>query len=344
MREQRLATRIPIALHATCRIPSNRGKRVEFDLKTIDLSECGALLNRRFKKGRQIQLGLSLNSYSAPIALSGTVTRPASNGSGIKFSKSGGTKKSRKAIEIFIKNIHSREAKIKKQTFHEALQNFKEGSREILETLLHKVLYILTCKEYEMKKDKLSHGDIFSAIKLAERRYTKGFRFEAHGDLIQFFGRSFGHDEALDFYGQKVQGKVLDKYDREIIIREDAIDFLFKDPKTGKHDTDLLKQNYQETRGKRLPWIRFILQNTEEVYEFQDHRQNLFVTYYAGTGMVPTSEGKIANYFLIVTHKRGGGPIELKTAFFMEEEQDMLKKICLCRVFQPPPISISSSA
>src|SRR5690349_17469840 len=59
-------------------------------------------------------------------------------------------------------------------------------------------------------------------------------------------------------------GTVTDKYGREVIIDEDGIRSVYKDPESGEHD--ISSANYEEVRGKRLPWIRHTVQNSDAVY------------------------------------------------------------------------------
>src|SRR5260221_408756 len=104
-----------------------------------------------------------------------------------------------------------------------------------------------------LKKSELKAKEVSAALVLAETLQSGAYRFVADGHLAELFGGHCDEGRALAYYESDVIGSVLDKHGRKIEIDEDGIQSLYKDPWTGSHVTT--SDNYEEVRGKRLPWI-----------------------------------------------------------------------------------------
>lgn len=119
-------------------------------------------------------------------------------------------------------------------------------------------------RQKRLQKPELKMKEIASALLIAERVNSSQFHFAATtGILAECFG-SMDEKAALDYYQNRVMGEVTDKFGRKITIDEDGMLSLYKDPETGRHIETT--ENYEEVRGKRLPWIRHTLMNSDSVY------------------------------------------------------------------------------
>lgn len=135
---------------------------------------------------------------------------------------------------------------------------------------------------------------------------------------------------ALDYYLKEVKGEVKDIFGRQILLGDEVFDSLFKDPFTGKKIKE--PGNFENSRAKRLPWIRYVLSTSKQVYVVNEPD---WITYYytmpfqlkyrkENTGDFETA----IDHYLIVTKKKAGEKIKFITAYVPENRLDLFKKIC----------------
>ncbi len=331
MDERRKSVRYKIGLVTTC---ARNRKRIE-KARTADISTPGMMINRLFKIGLILDTSFSLPNLRDSLHMKGKVVRNDSKGSGIKFLQEGLTNRSIKVIGDYIKQKISPSVEARDHDFIRLLRNHKQEDERTIREVFYLASLMLLYKTEETKKI-LKRKEICWAVDVVRMHLDKGFVFDVTGNLAENFG-DFPYEQAVEYYDKKVQSTVKDMHNREVLIDEEGLEFLFKDPITGKHDRDMKPQNYHEPRGKRLPWIRYIIQNSNEIYEsYELHRQeNIY--YYIGKALVKTSNGLVVpNYFMIVTYKKKGQKIIFKTAYHMDDKMELLKKICQARVYVLP--------
>ena len=147
---------------------------------------------------------------------------------------------------------------------------------------------------------------------------------------------NLSQDEALEYYLRKIPKGSKDKYGRIVTLGDKVFDSLFKDPFTGKKiKTD---ENFQRSRAKRLPWIKYTLENATQIYELNE--DNWITYYYVMQFLIRYKdevtkkyENKVNNY-LIVTKKKAGSPMSFVTAYTPDNELELLKKICRSRPYR----------
>jgi hypothetical protein len=200
---------------------------------------------------------------------------------------------------------------------------------------LIQVFYDATKIVYErqkrLNKPQLKMKEISSALLLAESLQSNLFHFDAVGPLAECFGK-IDETAAWKYYEENVMGSVQDKFGRKITIDEDGIRSLYKEAVTGKHV--VAPQNYEEGRGKRLPWIRHTLQNCESVYVSEEKvggsfRRNLI---YAAVASIPLQPKAQTSYYIIVIRQHKGGENKLVTAYSMFKRNRFLSIIEDCRM------------
>jgi hypothetical protein len=157
--------------------------------------------------------------------------------------------------------------------------------------------------------------EISSALLLAEKIHSpQMFHFEAVGDLAGNFGH-FDEGAALRYFDDHVMGQVVDKLGRSIFIDEDGVRSLYKEPVTGNHI--IAPENYEEGRGKRLPWIRHILQNAESVFMVEETVNGAFrrsFLYFAVVS-IPLKAGPQTTYHVVVVREARNNQLKLVTAY-----------------------------
>ena len=287
-------------------------------------------------------MSFSLPTLKSNILVKGRVIRESSTGSGIIFFDDADTKKSRAIISDFVRQSSKPQAGFSNEDFLEVLKNHKTLDQHNIREIFYLASKLLLFRS-EFTKKSLKRKEICQAVDLVRKHMDKGFAFEAKGALKENFG-DYDHSAAMDYYGKCVQGRIKDFYGRDVLIDEEGIEFLFKDPQTGKHDKDMKPENYQPPRGRRLPWLRHVICNSDEVYEHFELQRQENIYYYVGKAIITLPDKVVPNYFLIVTYKKKGEPITFKTAYFLEDKIELFKKICRGKVFTPQVISTEQVA
>lgn len=205
---------------------------------------------------------------------------------------------------------------------------------ERLVRIFYDAAKIVCRRQDRLKKPELKMKEISSAIVLADSLHSNLFRFEATGQLAECFGGDFDEGKALEYYDKKVTGKVVDKAGREIIISDDGMRSLYKDPQTKKHV--IATENYESVRGKRLPWIRHALTNCESIYISEEKIEGVFKRsfLYACVASVPVKDQKPQiSYYVVVVREGKNKELGFVTAYSMFERNRFLKIIENTRPF-----------
>lgn len=195
-----------------------------------------------------------------------------------------------------------------------------------------RILYYKEKRKLEEQSDRqkrkkkplrLKKIDFTKVFILLDYHYRNCSTFIAKDQLAACFG-GFSEQEALDYYEKCVEGEPEDINRDKIVFPLDGIEFLYKNPKTGKHEID--PKNYDETRGKRIPWLRHTIENTKEIYEEREESWSTF--YYVGTfKILSRDKSEKINYFLIIVRQEKNHPRKFKTAYPIFKSSELLKRI-----------------
>jgi len=187
-------------------------------------------------------------------------------------------------------------------------------------------------RQKRLKKPELKMKEISSALLIAERVNSSQFHFDAAGILAECFG-SIDEGAALDYYQKKVMGEVTDKLGRKITIDEDGMLSLYKDRETGKH---IVKSaNYEEMRGKRLPWIRHTLMNSESVYVSEEMIAGRFRRSFLYTAVASVPMTTDPQYYVVVVRQNKSGDghtYTFLTAYTMLKRNRFLQILEKCQL------------
>ena len=195
---------------------------------------------------------------------------------------------------------------------------------------LSRVFYDAAKIVYERQKKssrQLKMRDISSAIIVADSLHAQAYRFEASGPLAANFG-NFPEADALDYYDKQVIGVVKDKLGRSIRIDDDGMKSLYKDDASGRHIVE--SKNYEEGRGKRLPWIRHALVNSGAVYVREETTKGIFRRAYLYTAivsipLVQAPKPQISYYVVVVREGKNKEDLRFVTAYSMTKLNDFLR-------------------
>lgn len=183
-------------------------------------------------------------------------------------------------------------------------------------------------RQKQMKKSELKAKEIASALILAETLHSDAFRFVADGALAELFGGNCDERTALAYYEKKVMGSVVDRHGRNIEIDEDGMRSLYKDPDSGRHE--MSSENYEEVRGKRLPWIRYTLQNSHGIYVVEESLGKSGVRrkfLYTATVTIRIKGGEQTSYYVAIVREGKNNLLRFVTAFSMFERSGFLHAI-----------------
>ena len=212
--------------------------------------------------------------------------------------------------------------------FITAYENLSETTRNVLGPMFYQIIMTLYFKEKRKNKKGVSYfslksKDINKAFELVICHNSRMKRIKIKNTPLASNLGKFPESKALEYYDKYVEGEVADKNGDKVIIDEGGLRFLYKNPDTQEHDIN--PEYYEETRGKRLPWIRHTIENTNEIYELREKSWSTF--FYIGTFIVPLQEGDISNYFFIVTRKESRQNRKFVTAYHLKNHIRLLKSI-----------------
>ena len=186
-------------------------------------------------------------------------------------------------------------------------------------------------RQKQMGKSQLKIKEVSAALMLAETLYSGAYRFVAEGPLAQLFGGECDEAKALDYYGKHVIGSVTDKYGRNVVIDEDGMKSLYKDRTSGLHE--VATENYEKVRGKRLPWIRHTIENSEAVYVVEESLGRAGVRrtflYTAIVTIRLQREQEQTSYYIVAVREGKNAILKMVTAYTMFERDGFLHAISM---------------
>ncbi len=336
MLERRRALRHDISLPVKWNwILKKKRKQAPVPTRTVNVSANGLMFNQLLEKDEHLSISITLPSLQKPIDIKGRIVTRTPKGSGVEFFGDKQSKEARAIIGKFIEQEHSSDLKSKQEDFLSVIRSHKINDREILEKTYYVATKILLHRTEHLGKP-IKRKDICQAVDVVRQRIDKGYIFELKDELLENLG-SCDYAKAVEYYEKKVIGKYTDIYGRTIQVDEEGMTHLFKEPLTNKHDLDMKTENYVEPRGKRLPWIKHLITQSKEIYEYVDDRRKERTYYFVGQTLVKTDTGKTWNYYLVVTRQNAGEGIIFKTAYSFDDETSLIRSISAGRVFKPSP-------
>jgi hypothetical protein len=123
-------------------------------------------------------------------------------------------------------------------------------------------------------------------------------------------------------------GEVVDKYGRKVIIDEDGMKSLYKDSTSGGHV--VAPENYEEVRGKRLPWIRHTIENSDAVYVEEELIGRVGIRrkyFYTAIVTFLHKQKEFTSYYVVLVRKGKNQALKMVTAFSMFERDGFLHTI-----------------
>lgn len=321
MKEKRAHIRYPgEALEYQCRIDG-------LDCRNIcrDISLGGVRIPETVSRGSILSLHFSLDRELWSIEVE--CVRSAEKNSSLRFiNNNPSSAKTLNRLEGFIQA-----ARIAQEyDFQYLLKNISPANKKHISHVFSTFLKILFIKQHVLKRPILSQKDVNDAFCLCVDYLLKSQPVTVEGNLGDLLQRNPSAGEVFNYYQKKVKGEVQDVFGRTLILGDEVLHSLFKDPATGDKIQRL--ENFVFSRAKRIPWIKYVLTKTKQIYVVQEID---WITYYytmpftlkfidKETGQLRT----VTDHYLIVTKKKKGEEIKFVTAYVPESRLDLFKKIC----------------
>lgn len=201
---------------------------------------------------------------------------------------------------------------------------------ERLVTVFRDAAKIVYERQKRLEKKQLKMKEVSTALVLAESLHSRMFQFVAMGKLAECFGE-LDEAAALNYYEQHVMGEVQDCFGRTVVIDEDGMRSLYKDPKSGRHL--VISENYESVRGKRLPWIRHSIINSPSIFVNEEQISGSFrrSLLYASTVPVPVrGQSAKTEYHIVVARETKTNALRMVTAYSIFERDSFLHSIERC--------------
>jgi len=214
---------------------------------------------------------------------------------------------------------------------------FSRQNAEKVARVCHDAAKLVYERQKQTGKSQLKTKEISAALALAESVHLSAYRFVAEGPLVQLFGGNCDEARAWDYYTNHVLGPVTDKYGRTVVIDDDGIKSLYKDRESGMHN--VASENYEEVRGKRLPWIRHTIENSAGVYVVEESlgRAGIRRTFlYTATVTIRLQQQQEQTSYYVVAVREGKNDVlRFVTAYSMFNRDGFLHAIAMSKRYVP---------
>ena len=194
---------------------------------------------------------------------------------------------------------------------------------------------IENCKKHPHGEIKLGKQDIKHLHILQGKidQYLQETLIDMNGKspLKECFSKS-SEDDALDYFDKNLSKKeISDTYGEKIFISPESYPFMYKEDATGKHIFD--SKNYEEERGKRLPYIPMVICSSKCIFErpyrydktgciFDRMYLHSFREKYSGT-----DENIVFMAVIVLRDRKKNKPTTFKTAFPIVGDMDLCRRL-----------------
>ncbi len=202
----------------------------------------------------------------------------------------------------------------------------EKGNHERCVRIFYDVAKIVHYRQVRLNKPQLKMKEIASALTLVEFYHSSTFRFEASGELARNFGQC-PEGQAVKYFEHSVMGAVTDAFGRKVAIEESGLRSLYKEQYTGKHL--IAPENYEPVRGKRLPWIRHVIEKAKSVYRVDEivHGKFRRTFLYTAISSIPLTPKPDIAYFMVVVSEDPNGNLRFVTAYHIPSHNRFLSRI-----------------
>lgn len=179
----------------------------------------------------------------------------------------------------------------------------------------------------------LSHKDVAFLIKVAHFHVVNRILLAAK-EKARLLPKGTTCELAQEYFIDHMAGrKVKDRFDREILIPDAALDCFYKDDISGKHT--ISPEYYRLYRARRLPWVIPTLEQSKECYMLDKPKVSCREYFYISEFAIPYNELDAESepvekyhlhYFVVLARRKYGmKTLEFVTEFPMFDYFDLLQ-------------------
>ncbi|MCG8430280.1 MAG: hypothetical protein MJA29_03820 [Candidatus Omnitrophica bacterium] len=211
------------------------------------------------------------------------------------------------------------------------------GNRDLTRGIFFEALRMIYLRQVSRGKI-LNNKEITHLLNLAHFHQCKktDILVSQHSPLKILMGNSVDEDRArLWFIDNLASRTITDTFGREIIIRDERIDCIYKDELQQKHTVD--PAFFRKYRAKRLPWIKPTLEQSREVYRLDKPRYKCEEFFYVASVTIESPTGVCyRDYYIVLARKKyGKKQLEFITEYPIFNYLDLLKFIERWLPFEP---------
>lgn len=208
-------------------------------------------------------------------------------------------------------------------------------NQRLVADVFYDAVKLIHYKQERMAKPQLRKKEFINALLLVHYHYSNKLYVQVgelfNSELATFIGKTPTEKEALDYYQNQVMGTVEDKLGRKVTIDENGMKSIYKDNE-GEHTIE--EKYFNVPRAKRLPWIRYVIQNTSDIYWRED--KHWINHYYIGHFALPkkaetgsTSDPAYTQNYMCVVREQNG-KFTFVSAYTLSNHNRLLKTIEQC--------------
>jgi len=188
------------------------------------------------------------------------------------------------------------------------LDTLNDTNKKIVSSIIVETIKLIYFRQVEKNNKTLNNKEVAFLLKLSFFHQIKKtvFILDFSSSLRCLFGIP-KETKAQEWFIDNIVTKkrMVDIYNREIIIKEDDIDCIYKDAETQLHI--VATENYKLERAKRIPWIQSTIEKTKEIYKLNKPNFNCEDFFYVGTFNIALQNGSEpyhTNYYIVVARRK----------------------------------------
>ncbi|GEM_PF-2207559 len=221
---------------------------------------------------------------------------------------------------------------IESQDFNSLFDTLSLKSEKVIKSVFFTLAKLAYWREKRLDRV-LSPKDITFFIKAAHFHMINRIRLMSEREA-KLLPKGTTCEAAQEYFIDHMSSReIKDRFDRTIMIPDDAVDCFYKDDISGKHTIN--PEYYRLYRARRLPWVIPVLAQSKEIYMLDKPKFKCRDYFYISEFAIPyealddeneSVEKYHLHYFIVLARRKYGmKTLEFVTEFPMFDYFDLLK-------------------
>jgi hypothetical protein len=222
--------------------------------------------------------------------------------------------------------------KLESGKLDELLEAFTDENRKTVLEIFYKTSKLLYTRQLRTKNKPFKRKEVAFLTEVSFYHHSKQTIFDVsqRADMRVLLNKDTDEKKAQQYFETNLAGKkIVDSLGREIFIKPERVDSIYKDEKEKKHSVE--SEFFCPYRAKRLGWVIPILNTSREIYFEAKPGFKCDHFFYIGTvtGLPSDVDGvKTTNYHIVlVRRKHGLKELEYITTYPIFGYWDFLKHL-----------------